>query len=294
MWASLAAQMAKNPPAVWAEKRMSAHSSILVWRIPWTEVGYSPRGHKEWNTAEQLTVSLFQGCVHIQAVHKLLSQSLSCSHAGPLFIDGAAEMQRAQEPCRATPSVVVELVSVWDTLFVGRWLLRDWHDQVGGVRVSQGTIWAVDPLGIGWGHLVGINEVLLNSACFPGGLAGKESSCKAGDLGSTPGWGRSPGEGKDYSLQYYSLEKSKDCIVHGVAKSRTRQRLSLHSESPLKKTDSFIFPPRKCWFWTSVLWSKNVYFWKSSGIDLGEAGHVWSFLHTAAVICVWFPCLWSS
>ena len=32
--------------------------------------------------------------------------------------------------------------------------------------------------------------------------------------------GRSPGEGKGYPLQYFGLEKSMDCIVHGVAKSR--------------------------------------------------------------------------
>ena len=31
---------------------------------------------------------------------------------------------------------------------------------------------------------------------FPYGLAGKESACNAGDLGSIPGLGRSPGEGK--------------------------------------------------------------------------------------------------
>ena len=37
-----------------------------------------------------------------------------------------------------------------------------------------------------------------------------------------PGLGRSPGEGKDYPLQYSGLENSIDCIVHGVAKSRTR------------------------------------------------------------------------
>ena len=37
---------------------------------------------------------------------------------------------------------------------------------------------------------------------FPGGLAGKESACNAGDLGSIPGLGRSPGEGIDYPLQY--------------------------------------------------------------------------------------------
>ena len=35
---------------------------------------------------------------------------------------------------------------------------------------------------------------------FPCGLAGKESACSAGDLGSIPGLGRSPGEGKGYPL----------------------------------------------------------------------------------------------
>ena len=33
---------------------------------------------------------------------------------------------------------------------------------------------------------------------FPCGLADKESTCNAGDLGSIPGLGRSPGEGKSY------------------------------------------------------------------------------------------------
>ena len=42
-----------------------------------------------------------------------------------------------------------------------------------------------------------------------------------GDLGSIPGLGRSPGEGKGYLLQYYDLENSMDGIVHGVAKSWT-------------------------------------------------------------------------
>ena len=57
---------------------------------------------------------------------------------------------------------------------------------------------------------------------FPGSSAGKESTCNAGDLGSIPGLGRSPGEGKGYPLQYSGLENSMDCIVHGVTKSRTR------------------------------------------------------------------------
>ena len=57
---------------------------------------------------------------------------------------------------------------------------------------------------------------------FPGGSAGKESTCNAGDLGSIPGLGRSPGEGKGYPLQYSGLEKSMDYIVHRVAKSQTQ------------------------------------------------------------------------
>ena len=37
---------------------------------------------------------------------------------------------------------------------------------------------------------------------FPGSSAGKESTGNAGDPGTTPGSGRSPGEGIGYSIQY--------------------------------------------------------------------------------------------
>ena len=57
---------------------------------------------------------------------------------------------------------------------------------------------------------------------FPGGSANKESSCNVGDLGSIPGLGRSPGEGKGCSLQYSDLENSTGCIVHRVTKSQAR------------------------------------------------------------------------
>ena len=63
--------------------------------------------------------------------------------------------------------------------------------------------------------------------CFPGGSDGKESACNAGDLGSIPGLGRSPGEENSYQLQYSGLENSMDrgvwqATVLGVAKSWTR------------------------------------------------------------------------
>ena len=62
---------------------------------------------------------------------------------------------------------------------------------------------------------------------FPGGSDGKESACNAGDVGSVPGLGRSPGDGDGNPLQYSCLENSMDtgawqATVHGVAKSGTR------------------------------------------------------------------------
>ena len=51
-----------------------------------------------------------------------------------------------------------------------------------------------------------------------GGTNGKEFTYNVGDLGSIPGFGRSPGEGKGYPLQYSGLENSMDFIAHGVTK----------------------------------------------------------------------------
>ena len=66
---------------------------------------------------------------------------------------------------------------------------------------------------------------------FPCDSAGEESACNAGDRGLIPGLGGSPGEGKGYPLQYSGLEKSMDCVVHGVKELDTAERLSLHADS---------------------------------------------------------------
>ena len=58
---------------------------------------------------------------------------------------------------------------------------------------------------------------------FPCSSTGKESVCNVGDVGSIPGLGRSPGEGKGYPLQYSGLQNSMDCIVHVVAESDTTE-----------------------------------------------------------------------
>ena len=61
---------------------------------------------------------------------------------------------------------------------------------------------------------------------FPGGSDDKEFACDAGDTGSVPGLGRSPGEGNGNTLQYSCLENSMDrgawqATVHGIAQSWT-------------------------------------------------------------------------
>ena len=78
-------------------------------------------------------------------------------------------------------------------------------------------------------------DFLPSRSVFPGGSAGKESSCNVADLGSIPGLGRSPGEGKGCPLQYSDLENFMDCIVRGVTKSQT-QLNDFH----------FLFYPQDC------------------------------------------------
>ena len=84
----------------------------------------------------------------------------------------------------------------------------------GGLRVNSPRRLMIGPnyLMVPWG--------------FPDSSVGKESTCNAGDPSLIPELGGSPGERKGYPLQYSGLEKSMDCIVHGV-QSDTTERLSL-------------------------------------------------------------------
>ena len=69
-------------------------------------------------------------------------------------------------------------------------------------------------------------SVTLHQFSFPGGSEVKVSACNAGDLGSIPGLGRSPGEGNGNPLQYSCPENPMGggawwATVHGVTKSWT-------------------------------------------------------------------------
>ena len=66
---------------------------------------------------------------------------------------------------------------------------------------------------------------------FPGGSDGNDFTWNAGDLGSTPGSGRSTGEGNGNPFQYSCLENSMDRAAwqatdHGVAESDTTEQLT--------------------------------------------------------------------
>ena len=67
---------------------------------------------------------------------------------------------------------------------------------------------------------------------LPWWLDGKESACNAGDPGSIPELGESPGEGNGYLLQYSCLENSMD---------RGAWQTTVHSIEELVKTEQLIF-----------------------------------------------------
>ena len=74
----------------------------------------------------------------------------------------------------------------------------------------------------------------------PGGSKGKESACKAADLGLIPGSGRSPGEGNGNPFQYSCLEDPMDrgtwrAIVHGVAESDITEQLTFYTSEGLHR-----------------------------------------------------------
>ena len=212
------------------EEGMATHSSVLAWRIPWTEDPgrFQSMGLQK---SEQLSDSV---CMH---------QGPYCQHSFITVdaeLDHLAEAAFARSLCRkgtlsSFPSCSLrEEITMWSALkewkvtfllwelhttfycspFCSRWRSRKWelptwgwlcfspafHEDKGSPHWSYWhsgediSLWYHLP------HLVG----------FPGVSDGKASACNLGDPGSIPGSGRSSGKGNGNPLQYSGLENSMD------------------------------------------------------------------------------------
>ena len=84
----------------------------------------------------------------------------------------------------------------------------------------------------------------------PGGSAGKESACKTGDLGSIPGLGRPPGEGKGYPLQYCGLENPKSTGSQRLLTVSSSHCFPLRHSRPLSSFWHLISP---CCLWSPTI-----------------------------------------
>ena len=137
----------------------------------------------------------------------------------------------------------------WTQLFcIGRWVLYHWCHHtyevsaIIKIHLKSGTFRTIDKFTLTHCNAPkSLVYVIVQSCCctfygfggmyndmwgFPGGSHSKESTSNAGDLGSIPGLGRSPGERNGYPLQYSCLENVMDreawrATVHGIAKSQT-------------------------------------------------------------------------
>ena len=114
---------------------------------------------------------------------------------------------------------------------------------------------------------------------FLGGSTDKESTCNTGNLDSIPGLERSPGEGNSYPLQHSSLENSRNCIVHGVAKNWTQLgdfhfQLSFHTVRGFsivnEAEDFFFFLKFPCFIYDPAELSNKSdnQFWKNKGKNI--------------------------
>ena len=115
---------------------------------------------------------------------------------------------------------------------------------------------------------------------FPCGSAGKESACNAEDLGSTPGLGRSPREGKGYPLQYSGLENS----AHDIFVNMSFEDINdcqLFQENP--HSLAFLWWP--CWWlwripdqeWMCPRWKQCGLSSVAAELFIFNKQHDWSF-----------------
>ena len=108
--------------------------------------------------------------------------------------------------CRAFENIYLTLIFLpFSSAFIRSLWLHDSKLNINANLISRSMIIHSIPFAnIIWG--------------FSGSSDGKEFACNAGDTGSIPGLGRSPGEGIGYPLQYSGLENYMYCVIYGGRK----------------------------------------------------------------------------
>ena len=93
--------------------------------------------------------------------------------------------------------------------------------------------------GAWWATVHGVtdSQTRLRDVGFPSSSDSKESACNAGDLGSIPGLGRSPGEGTGYTPvflpgEFHGQRSLVGCSPQGCKESDTTERLHFHFHFP--------------------------------------------------------------
>ena len=144
------------------------------------------------------------------------STSASLSLSAATFVQTPAT--RLQGPCRKE-----ELLCIWrathgsPVFSQGYFIILNSSGQNNPYKAKGNMMWSDAKL---W-----LNNSLNLFMSFPHSSVSKESACSAGDLGSIPGSGRSPGEGTGNPLQYSCLENPLDrgawqITVPGIARVR--------------------------------------------------------------------------
>ena len=114
-------------------------------------------------------------------------------------------------------SLVAQLIKIPPTMWETSVRSLGWEDHLEKGKATHSSILAGEfhRLYSPWGRKESDKteqlSLLLLPWClmgFPGGSDGKESACNAGDLGSVPGLGRSPGEGNVFSTPVFLPGKS--------------------------------------------------------------------------------------
>ena len=154
-----------------------------------------------WNSARAQSSSPGREPTHLCFLRSFPSCLPQPFHASSK--DPWRDTRKAESPCWPSP----------DQLFMRGCILKVVEPAEGRVqRASMPPCWSSLSIHFSLHACPGVCSRGASSALggFPGNSDGKESACNAGDLGSIPALGRSPGEGNGNPLQYSCRRNPKD------------------------------------------------------------------------------------